>query len=349
MAIKYSSTLLAQENTPIEIQKADLDLLKKINEVSQSIPTTTELSGGTVPMISGQIGNTPSASLTAGTIIPFDNFWVDNGKITYNASTKRFYVTVTGEYRITFNPFFITGVANGRILIGINTDTPTPTTHFGHAYRESATYDTGCIDSLVTLNAGDYIVFFIQAGQLYNTSTDKFNQFSIQYIPSKTLSTENIASGTYAPIVNGGDYSLPLPTIVGKDQVYRQGIFRYNTTDNVATQWIHMKTSNPKTSTMMHMFHFLGYSYGESKPIDASLGLYVYQPSPAAPINVGSSGTHTCGCYYSSDGYLVITLGVVTSCYYIGFIVDQIGAGPQGLSPISITASTHTGSATGAY
>jgi hypothetical protein len=348
MADKYSSTLLAQEASPTEIQKADLDLLKKINEVSKSIPTSTELNGGPVPMISGQIGTTGSASLTVGTKVPFDTFWVNNGGITYDATNRRFYVGATGEYRITFNPFFITAVASCRVLVGINNDAPTQANHFGSAYRESATYDTGCIDSLVTLNKGDYIVFYIQQGQLYNAVGDQFNQFTIQYIPSKTLSSDNVASGTYAPITNGGDYSLPLPTIVGKDQVYRQAFFRYNTTDNVATQWIHMKTNYNKTGTCMFMFHFLGYSYGESKAIDASLGLYVYQPSPAAPISVGTYGSHTCGCYYAADGYLVITLSV-TNCYYLGFIIDQIGAGPQGLTPITITASTHTGSATGAY
>lgn len=38
MADKYKSTLLAQNNDPLEIQKADLDLLKKINEVQALLP-----------------------------------------------------------------------------------------------------------------------------------------------------------------------------------------------------------------------------------------------------------------------------------------------------------------------
>ena len=37
MADKYKSTLLAQNNDPLEIQKADLDLLKKINEVQKNV------------------------------------------------------------------------------------------------------------------------------------------------------------------------------------------------------------------------------------------------------------------------------------------------------------------------
>lgn len=40
---KYNSTLLAQENTTQEIQKADLDLLSKINDLASSIPSTDSL------------------------------------------------------------------------------------------------------------------------------------------------------------------------------------------------------------------------------------------------------------------------------------------------------------------
>ena len=41
MADKYVSTILAQENTILEIQKADLDLLKKVNEVNNRITVST--------------------------------------------------------------------------------------------------------------------------------------------------------------------------------------------------------------------------------------------------------------------------------------------------------------------
>lgn len=134
------------------------------------------------PIISGQVGTTQSAGLTVGTLIPFDDFWVSRG-ITYNSSTRRFTVPVAGVYRITLNPFFISGVASGRVLIGINTDTPTPANHKGNTYREAALYDTGCLNSVVTLAASDYIVFLIYQGQLYNGGlTDAFNQFTIELI-----------------------------------------------------------------------------------------------------------------------------------------------------------------------
>lgn len=39
--MNFSSTLLAQTNDPKEIQKADLDLLAKVNQVAAALPTTS--------------------------------------------------------------------------------------------------------------------------------------------------------------------------------------------------------------------------------------------------------------------------------------------------------------------
>ena len=131
------------------------------------------------PIISGQIGS--YADPAGDSLLQFDDFWVSRG-ITYSSSTRRFTVPVAGVYRITLNPFFKTGIINTRVLVGINTDTPTAVTHRGHAYREAGTYDTGSINSVVSLNANDYIVFRLQSGSLYNGTTDRFNQFSIELI-----------------------------------------------------------------------------------------------------------------------------------------------------------------------
>jgi hypothetical protein len=134
------------------------------------------------PIISGQMG-TAMTSPTGAQKLAFDQFWVNRGGISYNSSTRRFTVPTTGIYRIAFNPFFNTGQSAARVLIGVNTDTPSVNdAHFGHAYRESATYDTACIDSTVSLISGDYIVFYLSSGGLYNQSTDRFNQFSITKI-----------------------------------------------------------------------------------------------------------------------------------------------------------------------
>lgn len=131
---------------------------------------------------------------------------------------------------------------------------------------------------------------------------------------------------------------------------YNPAFFRYQTTDNVATQYIHMKTNIPVNASYADMFgvHFLGYNYGEAKTIDAMLGFYSYSGGPSI-INICTSGTHTCSAYESADNFVVMTISVA-STYYIGFICDQISASPQGLvTSIVVTASTHTGSATGAY
>lgn len=69
-----------------------------------------------------------------------------------------------------------------RVLIGVNNAAPAQTTHYGHAYRESTTYDTVCLNSVVSLNANDWIVFYLYSGTIYNSGSDKFNQFSIELI-----------------------------------------------------------------------------------------------------------------------------------------------------------------------
>lgn len=132
------------------------------------------------PVISGQMG-TAMISPSGPTLLAFDDFWVSEG-ISYNSTTKRFTVPVSGNYRITLNPFFSTSSGNARVLVGVNNDAPNTSNHYGHSYREVASYNTGCINSVAALSANDYIVFYLQGGALYNQSSDRFNQFSIQLI-----------------------------------------------------------------------------------------------------------------------------------------------------------------------
>jgi hypothetical protein len=132
------------------------------------------------PIISGQMG-TAMTNPAAPTKLAFNEFWVSRG-ITYNSGNQRFIVPVAGVYRITMNPFFQSGVGAGRICIGVNNEAPIQTTHYGHCYREAPTYDTCCISSVVSLNASDYIVFYLLSGAIYNQNIDKFNQFSIELI-----------------------------------------------------------------------------------------------------------------------------------------------------------------------
>jgi len=130
------------------------------------------------PIIAGQVGSI--SSITGPALVGFDDFWVNQGGINYSVGTKRFTVPTTGVYRIAMNPF--SNTSGFRLLVGINTDTPGAANHRGHCYAATGTYTTMSIDSVVSLNANDYIVFYLSAGTLYNLTNDRFNQFSIELV-----------------------------------------------------------------------------------------------------------------------------------------------------------------------
>lgn len=134
------------------------------------------------PCIAGQMG-TAMIQPSAAQVLKFDEFWVNQGGIAYNSSTGRFTVPMAGNYRIAMNPFKTTGAGATRVLIGVNTDTPSENNHRGHSYsNDSSFYETNCLNSVVALSANDYIVFYLKDGTLYNQATDRFNQFSIELI-----------------------------------------------------------------------------------------------------------------------------------------------------------------------
>jgi hypothetical protein len=132
------------------------------------------------PMISGQMGTFTTFSGPAK--VPFDDFWISSRGISYNSSTRRFTVPAAGTYRITMNPFTNPSGAAVRIYIGVNSDAPGGSTHRGHAYKQPIDHNTLSLNSLVQLNANDYVVFYLASGVLYNASNDRFNQFSIEMV-----------------------------------------------------------------------------------------------------------------------------------------------------------------------
>ena len=139
-----------------------------------------DLSASLSPVIiSGQVGT--QTNVPAGKI-HFGEIWVNTGGISYNSTTRRFTVPKSGTYRITMNPFKQLSASSARVLVGINTDTPTAAAHKGHTYANGDVYSTMNINSVVNLSANDYIVFYLGEGELYNASTDKFNQFTIERI-----------------------------------------------------------------------------------------------------------------------------------------------------------------------
>ncbi len=131
-------------------------------------------------IISGQVGSQTNVSVGK---IPFGEIWVNIGGISYNPTTRRFTVPQSGTYRITMNPFKNQVSATARVLVGINTDAPTPSTHRGHTYANGGgVYSTMSINSVVNLSANDYIVFYLFEGELWNSTSDRFNQFTIERI-----------------------------------------------------------------------------------------------------------------------------------------------------------------------
>jgi hypothetical protein len=127
-------------------------------------------------------GDYYGTTLSAAQKIPFNRFWVSGRGITYNSGTRRFTVSKSGVYRITMNPFKNTGGSGTWVVIGVNTDTPTISNNYGHCYSNSSVYETMCINSVVSLNANDYIVFYLGGGSLFNLTTNTYNQFSIELI-----------------------------------------------------------------------------------------------------------------------------------------------------------------------
>lgn len=128
--------------------------------------------------------------------------------------------------------------------------------------------------------------------------------------------------------------------------VQRLGFYNYHNVNNGTNQYIHFKT-NQTINSIMFKIKFSGYEFAASKPVDCDLSGYPYGPTNSV-INVGSYGTHPCGAYKSVDNYVVLTI-YVSNLYYLGVVLDQVGAGPQGIFPLTITAATNSASSTGVY
>lgn len=110
-------------------------------------------------------------------LISWDEYML-NGGISYNATTRRFTVPVAGRYRINFNGFKAASVTTSRLLIGLNTDSPSSgaTANIGHIYSDDSNgYDTFCIDVIVSLAANDFFTFNLVEGGLYSAPNDAFN------------------------------------------------------------------------------------------------------------------------------------------------------------------------------
>lgn len=152
------------------------------------------------------VSGTATAVVTAPAKIPFSTFYTTSSAISYDSGTRRFTVAQAGKYLITMNPFFNSGSAARRIMIGKNTDTPTSASNWGMIYSNNTTvYDAGALISVLDLAANDYIVFYLSEGSLYSATNDAFNQFSI-------VKLEGAKGETGAP---GADGTITADTVTG--------------------------------------------------------------------------------------------------------------------------------------
>jgi hypothetical protein len=131
----------------------------------------------------------------------------------------------------------------------------------------------------------------------------------------------------------------------------RYNFYDFNTGNNTGAAYLHMKT-NQTMNNVMFAIRAEGYNYGQSASIDGWWVGYPYSPSNAVISGGVSNAGNMAFCnntYKSSDGYLVLVGYFSSSYYYVGFSLSQVGAGPQGLYPLTVTATTFTSSNTGAY
>lgn len=124
----------------------------------------------------------------------------------------------------------------------------------------------------------------------------------------------------------------------------RSGFYRYYTTDSIVSQYVHLKTSYTMSTDISFCVRFSGYAYGEQKPVKAIVAGRI---NAGAVGNVGSSGSHVCGAYKSSDNYLVLTL-LSGQIYFLGFSLDQFLVDNKFVQ-MNVLASRYTSSSTGAY
>lgn len=169
--------------TTVQIAATDTELAVRVGTAENTVNgynTRLQAVETNATIMSGQMGSI--GTISGAQKIAFDDFWVSRG-ITYDSTTRRFTVPKAGVYRITMTPFQNSSVQS-RVLVGVNTDAPTSANHRGMTFTNSTGYNQMGINSIVSLNANDYIVFYLYEGALYNATSDRFNQFSIERISS---------------------------------------------------------------------------------------------------------------------------------------------------------------------
>lgn len=129
------------------------------------------------PIIAGRMGGV--TTVTASAAIKFDEFFVDQGGITYTTSNGKFTVPVDGIYRLTLNAL-TNNTAGTRVRLYVNGTGASNI--YGHTYSGDSDHQHLAINSVLDLNANDFIYFWCENGAVYSQPTDKFTEFSIEMI-----------------------------------------------------------------------------------------------------------------------------------------------------------------------
>lgn len=133
------------------------------------------------PVMSCKIG---TALLSAGAAfpfkIPFNDFRVTSPDITYDATTRRFYIAKSGLYQVTGSMHGVTAASGSRLLIGLDNDAPTPANCQAQGYGPTNT--TIWVHDTFRISAGQFLVLYVGEGALYNAESNRFGSLSIERI-----------------------------------------------------------------------------------------------------------------------------------------------------------------------
>jgi hypothetical protein len=150
----------------------------KFEDKSDYTPVVKKDLKDTKSYLSGRIGDAMT-NPEGEVILKFNEFWASNNTITHDVTTGKFTFSKSGKYRITFNG--INNYTSTRLLIGKNELTPGNTSNFGQT-QNRITFTPISLNVVISILSGDYIIFRLLSGIIYNADTNRSGEFSIEKI-----------------------------------------------------------------------------------------------------------------------------------------------------------------------